>query len=99
MNGRWKIKKKKGFIAWANYEELSRNKKDNWVQSFVFDLGSQGGLAVINRVSQQVQSCPGVTCRLSFSQSQSDSEGSSPGTAPVFLPRQNRLSVNYIRLQ
>ena len=40
---------------------------------------------------------PKVVHGLSFSQSQSDYEGFSLGT-PVFLPRQNRLSVNYILL-
>ena len=40
-----------------------------------------------------------MVCGLSFSRSQSDSGGFSLGTAPVFLPHQNRLSVNYIRLR
>ena len=34
-----------------------------------------------------------VVCGMSFSPAQSESEGFSPGT-PVFLPHQNRLSVN-----
>ena len=38
-----------------------------------------------------------VVCGLSFSRSQSDSEGFSPGT-PVFLPPQNRLPAYSIRL-
>ena len=41
---------------------------------------------------------PEVIFGLSFSQSQFDSEGFSLGTL-VFLPHQNQLSVNYIRLQ
>ena len=45
----------------------------------------------------QVQFWPRVVCGLSFSRSQPDSEGFSPGT-PVFLPQKNRLPVNYIRL-
>ena len=45
----------------------------------------------------QVQLWPRVICGLSFSRSQPDSEGFSPGT-PVFLPPQNRLAVNYIWL-
>ena len=62
--------------------------------------GSQGCLVVINRVSHLCD--PGsalarVVCGLSFSRSQPDSEGFSPGT-PVFLPPQNRLAVNYIWL-
>ena len=53
-------------------------------------LGSQGGLVVIKRASHLCD--PGstlarVVCGLSFSRSQSDSEGFSPGT-PVFLPHQ-----------
>ena len=65
-------------------------------------MRSQGGLAVINRASHLCDPgstlSPEVICGLSFSRSQSDSEGFSPGT-PVFLPHQNRLSVNYIRLR
>ena len=38
-----------------------------------------------------------VVCGLSFSRSQSDSEGFSPGN-PVFLPPQNQLPVYSIRL-
>ena len=45
----------------------------------------------------QVQLWPRVVCELSFSRSQSDSEGFSPGT-PVFLPPQNRLPAYSIRL-
>ena len=45
-----------------------------------------------------VQLWPRIVCGLSFSRSQSDSEGFSPGT-PVFLPHQNGLSVDYIRLR
>ena len=45
----------------------------------------------------QVQLWPRFVCGLSFSRSQPDSESFSPGT-PVFLPPQNRLAVNYIRL-
>ena len=45
----------------------------------------------------QVQLWPQVVCGLSFSRSQPDSEGFSPGT-PVFLPPQNRLPVIYIWL-
>ena len=43
----------------------------------------------------QVQPWPRVVCALSFSRSQSNAEGFSPGT-PLFLSYQNRLSVNYI---
>ena len=48
------------------------------------------------------QSClpplwPRVVCGLSFSRSQPDSEGFSPGS-PVFLPPKNQLPVSYIRL-
>ena len=62
--------------------------------------GSQGGLVVINRASHLCD--PGSTlaqivCGLSFSRSQSDSEGFSPGT-PVFLPHQNWLPAYSIRL-
>ena len=38
-----------------------------------------------------------VVCGMSFSPAQSEAEGFSLGT-PVFLPHQNRLSVNYIQL-
>ena len=62
--------------------------------------GSQGGLVAINHASHLCY--PGstlarVVCGLSFSRSQSDSEGFSPGT-PVFLPPQNRLPAYSIRL-
>ena len=64
------------------------------------DFRSQGGLEVINRTSHLCD--PGstlarVVCGLSFSRSQSDSEGFSPGTL-VFLPPQNRLLAYSIRL-
>ena len=56
-------------------------------------MTSQGGLVVINRASHlcdPVSTLARVVGGLSFSRSQSDSEGFSPGT-PVFLPPQNRL--------
>ena len=61
--------------------------------------GSQYGLAVINHAFHLCD--PGFKLRLRggiWARTQSDSEGFSPGT-PVFLPHQNRLSVNYIRLR
>ena len=45
----------------------------------------------------RVQLWPRVVCGLSFSRSQSDSEGFSPDTL-VFLPPQNRLPAYSIRL-
>ena len=61
--------------------------------------GGQYGLAVINHAFHLCD--PGFKLRLRggiWARTQSDSEGFSPGT-PVFLPHQNRLSVNYIRLR
>ena len=57
--------------------------------------GRQGGLVVSNRTSHLCD--PGSTLAsgrmwVSFSRSQPDSEGFSPGT-PVFLPPQNRLPI------
>ena len=55
---------------------------------------------VINRASHLCDlgsTMARIVCGLSFSRSQSDSEGFSPGT-PVFLPPQNRLLAYSIRL-
>ena len=64
-------------------------------------LGSQDGLVVINNAFHLYDPGstlgPEIVCGLSFSRSQPDSEGFSPGT-PVFLPLQNRLTAYSIRL-
>ena len=63
--------------------------------------GSQDGLVVINSAFHLCDPGstlgPGIVCGLSFSRSQPDPEGFSPGT-PVFLPQQNRLTAYSIRL-
>ena len=64
------------------------------------EMTSQGGLVVINRASHlcdPVSTLARVVGGLSFSRSQSDSEGFSPGT-PVFLPPQNRFQAYSIWL-
>ena len=85
----------------------SRLKKNLWdhrprIAGLVNGLtGSQGGLVVINHASHLCDPGstlgPEVVCGLSFSRSQSDSKGFSPGT-PVFLPQQNRLPAYSIWL-
>ena len=47
----------------------------------------QNGLVVINRAFPGSTLGPEIVCELSFSRSQPDSEGFSPGS-PVFLPQQ-----------
>ena len=63
---------------------------------------SQGGLVVINHASHLCDRgstlASGHIFVLNFSRSQSDSKDFSPGT-PVFLPHQNRLSVDYMWLR
>ena len=45
----------------------------------------------------EVELCPQIICRLSFNQSQPDSESFPSGTL-VFFPSQNQLPLNYIWL-
>ena len=67
-----------------------------WKIALIYDKGSQVGAVVIIRASHLYDpgSNPVLRTWAEICQSQSGSEGFSPGT-PVFLPRQNRLPANY----